>query len=570
MGLVDNLLTRKAAVEAECAPWRDHVRDLAKYVLPTMAQRETTDIVRAIAGEPNSAYVSPQLYDHTAVMAIQRLAAGEISLNMPSSSIWHDLKKSDPFAPDPNQEEKEFFERLRNYLFKMRYNPKTGFVVASKAAIKSRCAFGTGIIYISEQMGQGAGVPVSYRYVPLLENNLGANFEGVVDTNFRAFTRTASQCVEKWGDQCSAKVKTDANDPDKSNRVVQLVHAVLPRREFSDESEMDYSSFYLEVEERHLIRENGYFEFPYIVLHWDRETQGPYSEGPVSMAISEIKSLQLMSKEEYTAAQQWINPPTAQKDDDHNRPDLSPGGTNPGMLNERGELLVKPIMLQANPGFARDIIQAKQQNLKEALYVNLWQILIASPNMTATEAMIRAQEKGDLLGPSGLSLQVGLANMVDREIGILGRKGAFESGSRLEVPGSMNNQPIGVGFTGPLDRMRRIPQLQGIERAIEMAGRLAEVGNNSGIERLDGDRIMEHTQDIGGAPADIFKSELQVTIDREERRQMDEQQETLQGIEQGGAVAQAVGRGVMALQDAGAVPDAEMMHKLSDTQDNAG
>ena len=122
MGLVDNLLTRKAAIEAECAPWRDHIRDLAKYVLPTMAQRETTDIVRAIAGEPNSAYVSPRLYDHTAVMAIQRLAAGEIALNMPSSSIWHDLKKSDPFTPDANQEEKEltkeFGLKYRDYRYR--------------------------------------------------------------------------------------------------------------------------------------------------------------------------------------------------------------------------------------------------------------------------------------------------------------------------------------------------------------------------------------------------------------------------------------------------------------------
>ncbi len=160
--------------------------------------------------------------------------------------------------------------------------------------------------------------------------------------------------------------------------------------------------------------------------------------------------------------------------------------------------------------------------------------------------------------------------MVDREIGILGRKGAFEPGSRLEAPNSMNNQSIGVGFTGPLDRMRRIPQLQGIERAIEIAGKLAEVGDNSGIERLDGDRIMEHTQDIGGAPADIFKSDLQVIIDRDERRKLDQQQEIMQGIEQGGEVAQAVGRGVMALQDAGAVPDAETMHPVTDTHDTAG
>jgi len=552
MAIVEDLLKRKTELESDCSPWKEHIRDIAKFVLPTMAHREVTQVVRAVAGEPESSYASPELYDHTAIMAIQRLAAGEISLNMPSSSVWHDLKKSDPFAAEANQEEKEFFEKLRNYLFKMRYNPKTGFVVASKAAIKSRCAFGTGVMYVSELMGQGSSVPLSYRYVPILENNLGANFEGIVDTNFRVFTRTASQCVEKWGNKCSPKVKSDAADAGKSNRVVQLLHAVLPRRDFTDKSGKAFTSFYLEVEERHLIRENGYFEFPYIVLHWDRESQGPYSEGPVSMAISEIKSLQLMNKEEYTAAQQWINPPTAQKDDDHNRPDLSPGGTNPGMLNERGELLIKPISLQPNPGFAREIIQAKQDNLKDALYVNLWQILISNPNMTATEAMIRAQEKGDLLGPSGLSLQVGIAGMVDREIAVLGRKGAFEAGSRLEAPDSMSEQPIGVGFTGPLDKMRRMPELQGIERTIDMAGRLAEIGDTSGIERLNGDKIMDHTQDIGGAPANIFKSDEQVDADREAKQEQIAQQQMIEQVQQGGDAAQAAGQGVQAIAEAAA------------------
>jgi hypothetical protein len=127
MGIVDNLLARKATLQAQSEPWHNHIRELAKYVLPTMAQHEATDIVRAVAGEPNSAYRSPQLFDHTAIMAIQRLAAGEISLNMPSASIWHDLRKSDPFAGEASQAEKEFLERLRNYLFKMRYNPRTGF-----------------------------------------------------------------------------------------------------------------------------------------------------------------------------------------------------------------------------------------------------------------------------------------------------------------------------------------------------------------------------------------------------------------------------------------------------------
>ena len=51
------------------------------------------------------------------------------------------------------------------------------------------------------------------------------------------------------------------------------------------------------------------------------------------------------------------------------------------------------------------------------MFVNLFQTLVQNPQMTATEALIRQEEKGALLGPSGSIIQAGFAANLDRELG---------------------------------------------------------------------------------------------------------------------------------------------------------
>lgn len=544
-GVIDRLLDRLAQLEDARRPWESHWREIARYVAPHMAYHEMLEAVGG-ASRPYGAQQAPNIYDHTSLMAIDRLAAGEISLVMPASATWHTLKSSDPFASEPDDTEKRWFDDLTRYSFRMRYNPVSGFTLASKAAVKGRAAFGTSVMYLEEAFGRGLSSPVSYRNVPLLENHLATNFEGVVDTNFRVFTRTARQCVERWGDKCSDKVRTAAGDPKRQEKPVTLVHAVMPHAK-GDEASMRYASYYFEKDEKHLIGEGGYRSFPYVVFHWNREHQGPYCEGPVSMALAEIKSVNMLSKQEYIATQQWVNPPTAQRDDAANPPNLNPGAPNPGLLSETGELLIKPIITQQRPDFARAVIEAKQNQLRDSLYVNLWQILIQNPQMTATEASIRAQEKGDLLGPSGLSLQEGLARMIDREFAILESKGVFRPGAALAAPESLQGRDIGVAFTGPLDKMRRAGEVVGMQRVLELAGLMAQMGKPEVLERFDMDEMLDIAQDVHGAPRSIFRPAEEVAKGATEAQQLQQLLGTMDVIRAGGEAAKAAAEGGKAL-----------------------
>lgn len=545
-GVIDKLLDRLSQLENTRRPWESHWRDVARYVAPGMAYHDMLEAVGGTAARPHGALEAPNIYDHTSLMAIDRLAAGEISLVMPASATWHTLKSNDPFAGEADDEEKRWFDDLTRYAFRMRYNPVSGFTLASKAAVKGRAAFGTSVMYVEERFGQGLSSPISYRHVPLLENHLATNFEGVVDTNFRVFRRTARQCVERWGEKCSQKVRRAAEDAKRQETPVTVVHAVMPHPD-GERATMRYVSYYFERDEKHLIGKGGYRSFPYIVFHWNREHQGPYCEGPVSLALAEIKSVNMLSKQEYIATQQWVNPPTAQRDDAPNAPNLNPGAPNPGLLSETGELLIRPIITQQRPDFARAVIEAKQNQLRESLYVNLWQILIQNPQMTATEAAIRAQEKGDLLGPSGLSLQEGLARMVDREFAILESKGVFRPGAALGAPQSLEGREIGVAFTGPLDKMRRAGEIVGMQRVLELAGMMARMGHPEALERFDMNEMLDIAQDVHGAPRSIFRPAAEVEQDRAKADNLQQILGSMDIIRAGGEAASAAAEGGKAL-----------------------
>lgn len=560
MGVVDDLLDRQSQLSSERAPWESHWLDVARYALPdvdlfdAMFASGRTGAMAAIdsmTSEPVAARRSRDIYDQTSLWAVERGTAGFMSLVTPQSEKWHGLKLSDPFGQEPSDTEALWLERVRDYLHNIRGNPATGFWTAHKAAMRCVWGLGTAVLYVDEAFGRGAAAPFSYRFVPLSESYLATNFEGLVDTNFRMFRRSARNCAEKWGDACSAKTKEMAADPKRKDQSVEVLHAVLPRQErgslANSNRASDWASYYVETGEKHLIGDGGYFSFPFVVHHWNRSGQGPYSEGPMAIALAEVKSLNMLSKNALIAAQQAVNPPLATRDEGVTRINLNPRAVNPGLVNDDGRLLVQPILTAQRPDFANLVLESKRNQIKESLYVNLWQILIQNPDMTATEAMIRANEKGELLGPAGNSIQMGLSRQVDREVDIMERKGAFRAGSPLEPPPSMAGRDIGVRFSSPLDRLQRASEFVGMQRLVEFAGMLAQAGKPEVLERFDYDEMIDIAQEILNAPRRSLKSRDDANASREQNARMQQLMATIEMLKQGGEAGQSVAAGSDAL-----------------------
>lgn len=371
------------------------------------------------------------------------------------------------------------------------------------------------------------------------------------------------------------------DDNTQMHKQVRVMHSVRPR---DDGARIQigmrgapFASYYCFPDEKHLVSESGFNEFPFIRYAWNNSGNSPYSEGPIACALGEIRSLQEMAKNELIAVQTAVRPAFATAGKNFQRLNLNPNAVNPGLMSQEGRPLFSPIQTGVRPDFAQAVMEARRNSVRELLYLNLWQIIVQDKNDTATEALIKAQEKGELLGPVGISMNEGLSMMTDREVSILGRKGAFNDGSPLVMPDSMNDKDIAPVFTSPLDRLRRISEVIGMQRLVEFATMLSGGDPQKGAEimgRFDVDEMLERAQEILGAPASVLVSRETAQQGREQGNQMAQTMQALEAIKQGGEAANAVGTGAQNLAAGAATASAtpelgNMMQQLPEAATGA-
>jgi hypothetical protein len=255
-------------------------------------------------------------------------------------------------------------------------------------------------------------------------------------------------------------------------------------------------------------------------------------------ALADIKMLQLMNKHSIRAFSQWVDPPYAVAANGVTV-NFNARAQNAGLLDPNGNLRIKPIITQQRPDLAESAIEKRRESLKESSYLNLFQSLVDHPEQTATEVMIRNNEKGDILGPVGAKIQSGHARMFDREFGILQRKGALDEGSPLVPPASLSDKEINIEFTSPFDRLRRSHELMGIQQTLEILLPLGQQDPEI-YDNIDKDELYLAVSEITGTPKRITRSREDVQKIREDRQNQMAQATAMQQAEQAGKAAKGI------------------------------
>lgn len=567
MGVVDDVIKRQQVLATDRYQWEDAWRQCVEVAMPAashlydyggtgfVSRTAATDLT-GLANGPKAVQRSKELYDSTAVWATDRLTAGMESLITPRAQKWHSLSLDDPFGGEAEDVEEEWLDSFRDYLFNVRYDAKANFSLANQKSLRNTTVLGTGVVYSEENLGRKGvdpvKVPVFYRSIPLIEAYLGIDTFDDVDTCIRVTEWSARSAVayfESIGGTVSTKLKEKADDPAQQDKPVAIIHAVIPRDEAGEykdkRRDSRWASFWIEPDTKHLIKSGGFFTFPYSVTWWDQTDGSAYGQSPVMASLADIKMLQVMNKSAAQAAQQAVKPPIATmvgiyKD----RLNLNSGAVNPGYLDEQGRLKAQPLITASNPTIAERIIEGKRLSVQTGLYVTLFQILVDNPQMSATEALIRANEKGELLGPAGAKIEGGIAQRIDREIDIVRRKGAFDVGSPLVPPDSLVGKNVGVKFTGPLARLRRVQELQGVDTVLGMATNIAQY-DPSVLDKIDTDESLEIAREISGAPRKMFRLDDEVAARRQAQAQAMEQRAAMEATSM---AAEAAGKATPALK----------------------
>lgn len=492
-----------------------------------------------------------RVFDPTATMAVGRSASAIVGLITPKSERWHTLT-TDNDALNESQAVKRYFDEVTRILFANRYAAKAGFETANYQAVRSLMGFGTGQIAVNESP---TGNGIIYQALFLGDMYYGVNNYGVVDTAMREFTFTKRQAIQQWGeDALPRKIREDKN-PDTEYKFFHIVHANDDYDENSvspDKRQFSYVYMYKE-DMKSPIQEGGYYTFPYAIC---REMTSPneiYGRSPAMLVLPEIKGLNEMRKTNIKAAQLMVTPPLLAPADGMGvgilgsgpmSVNFTPGGITKGGVNAQGKQMIHPMNTGSRPDVGQQMIEESRRIINDSFYLNLFQILVETPTMTATEVLARTQEKGILLAPTASRLeQEYLGPMIERELDILSRQGKLPElpAELVEAGGEYT-----IKYESPLTRAQRSSQLLGIQETMNMAMTIASA-DPTVLDRLNFDEMLKQTADINNTPASVIRSDTETDELRARKQQAQNQQQMLEqapamaGAARDIAEAQAVG-----------------------------
>jgi hypothetical protein len=277
-----------------------------------------------------------------------------------------------------------------------------------------------------------------------------------------------------------------------------------------------------------MVEEGGFEDFPYILSRYVTGPRETYGRSPAMMVLPDIKMLQAMSRVVIRAGEKVVDPPLLIADDGVILPvNTKAGGATFARLDGRQQAPIQPLNTGGRPDIGEEMMERRRRTINDAFLVTLFQILVDSPQMTATEVLQRAQEKGALLAPTiGRQQSETLGPLIERELGVLSRQGLLP-----EVPEILLDQEYEVEYVSPLSRAMKSEEGVGILRTLEMVQPIAAV-DPSVMDNFDFDEITRVLADVNGVPQRILKPAEEIYEQRQSRAQQEQLQAALQNAPQ--------------------------------------
>lgn len=447
-----------------------------------------------------------RIFDSTGVIANERFAAAMESILTPRGQKWHGLKPDDE-ALEGNPVVQRYLDQVNKILFACRYHPEANFASQTDECYMSLGGFGNDLLYIDEVVG----TCLRYRSVPLNELVWAQNHQGAVDTIYRKFKYTGKQCIQHWGEKGVPQGIRELYAKNKFDET-ELLHVIRPNHEYVPGSYGDrgkkWESWYIYLAQKSIIERGCYRSFPCAVGRYRMAPRETYGRGPAITCMPDIRTANEMVKTGLRVGQKAADPPILLAEESVLQNfNQRPGANNYGMMTSDGKPLAMPFESKANFQVSETMLEGTKASIRDTFLNTLFQILVQNPNMTATEALLRAQEKGELIAPAmGRQQSEFLGPLIHREIDILSEAGQLPpppiellrsgKGMRIEYTSPMAMALRAQEGSAIMNFASDIAQLSNLDPSVRMLVDWHEAGRQMGA--------------IRGAPAKIIRSEEEV------------------------------------------------------------
>lgn len=533
------ILRRQEAFEGERGIWEQHWSEVARYVLPR------ADLFQGRTRTPGEKRTEYQ-FDATAPLSLDRFAAAMESLLIPRQSLWHTMRPADEALAEDSQV-LAWCEAASRILFAARYAPRANFSAQAHECFLSLGAFGTAVLFVDDDIGRG----LRYMAVPLSSVWFAEDAAGRPDTVHYKFQLSTRQAHQAYGDSLPEAIRKCLDkEPD---RKWDFIQAAAPREDWDagrrDFQGMAVGSYTIACEGKAVVRERGFRTMPFCVSRYVTAAREKYGRSPAMTVLPDIKMVNEMSKSIIRAANLQTDPPLLMPEDGVlSGFQMKPGALNYGGVDDMGRQLVHPLQTGARIDLGEAMLEQRRRVIADAFLVTLFQILIETPRMTATEALIRAQEKGALLAPNiGRQQSELLGPMITRELDILDAAGVLPPmpEALAEAGGALT-----VIYDSPLSRLARAEEGVAIMRTLEAVTPWAQM-DPTVMDAFDPEAAVRALASVNGAPQKILRTPEAIAALKEGRAQ----QQQAAALLEAAPVASGVAKDIAALQgQAGQAP----------------
>lgn len=474
------------------ANWRMLWNTIAQYVMPAwdnFVGTLTEGVVR-----------TQRIFDGTGISANECFAAVMESLLTPRTQMWHDIVPRDEKLRD-DDETMDYCSAVRKILFDARYRPGANYASEADSCYLQLGAFGNTSMLIDEELGRN----LIYRSIPFNEVVWALNAAGVVDTHYRKFPYSAHQCMQMAKQKGWDLPQEIINAYEKTPyREFDILHCVKPNQErirgAVGPKGMKFDSWYL-YGSKHVIKRGGYRTFPFAVGRYRMAPREHYGRAPAAVALPAIRTLNEQKKTALRAAQKAVDPPILLAEEGALTPfNLRAGALNYGMLSADGTPLAQAFESKNNFEVSKEMMELEAQAINDSFLKSYFQILEEHPNMTATQALMIAQEKAILVTPAmGRQQSEFLGPQIEREIDILHHAGLLPPPPEQLIEGG----GLKVEYTSPLSKMMRAEEAQTIMTAIDGMARMAPVMPGI-MDLIDEDETGREFLEASGFPGKLI------------------------------------------------------------------
>jgi hypothetical protein len=471
---------------------------------------------------PGSEVTQAYLYDATTLESADVLASGFMNYLTPPTSKWYGLT---PKKPEQRNNKKicSYLEDCRdevNYALN-----KSNFYNQIIASYKGSGVYGTSAMIEEEDIDDD----IRFNSLPIKNIVIVEDGRGRVNEYFLEFEYTAYQAASRWGkDKLSTEMQRECESENRSTQTHKFLLHIAKRHilevQKSDRKNMPIEALWLDEENKTVVDEGGYQEFPAFCHRFDKRPTIVWGYGPGMKTLPFARILNAIAKTNLRAFMKATDAAIAVPDNAF----IMPFNQNPRAINyynkkvmDRGAQDIFTLQGGANPEAGLKAIEYYTHCVTSLMYNDIFLAFNQiDKRMNNPEVMERINEKMTLLGPAvGRYISEMLNPIIIRTIGILARRG------RLPRPPDefRENPEYEIDCISVLAQAQRRSELNALVQGLTLVGQMAQFSPTV-TDKVDPDKVIDEAWSITGAPDRVLRDDGEIAKLREVRGKMAQQQ----------------------------------------------